>query len=1080
MQILRASAGSGKTFALAYEYIKNVINAPEKYSVILAVTFTNKATDEMKRRILKELDLLRTPTQPKRHAYLDRLISELQITETQVAKNAKLALSNILHDYSRFSVLTIDRFFQKILRAFVKELGVESDYTVDFNIDYIIDLAIDKIVDKSNDDTDIAANLKGFTDELIDNSKSYNIKSALAQYAKKIFSEEFDTNKNEGLNIFYSNVIEQRNILIDEMANLANYALQIISNNGFTVDDFPRKKSGLFGYLQNVANKDIKGYNSYVAAAVDGNWGKGKSLPKGVTIKNEITPILSQICSSWDENKVFLSSVEVFAKNFRKFMLLGDISNEVDDVCATSNIMLLSTTMRLMTALTNENDAPFIYEKCGNSYEVFMIDEFQDTSVRQWDNFLPLIDNALSQCEEIAKCVTIVGDVKQSIYRWRGGDWKLLQGNLKDRITLKNKIEETTLDTNWRSSRMVVAFNNALIGAVADSLNSQLNNEIDNIKEAGNITLEQRNELTDTLKKAYNNAEQKFAAKNNAKTGYISIAECDFSEQENLARMVASIKDIQDRGCEARDIAIITRTNKDAKNVVESLLAQKDIAGNENYCFDAISNQALYLTNSKAVKLIITIFKLGLINFTDNPLLVAEYNKYLNRDLNCEVLDDEQRVIAQIRELSVIEAFEKIIDYFNPAKTQNDVAYIQALYEQIINFSAQNVTDVAMFLDWWDKENGKLSITLPDGQNAINVITIHSVKGLEYEAVLIPYMNWKLEPMTNDQIWAEQNSGIFDFADNTLVPYVNMLGESNFAYTYCKEKVMSYVDNVNVLYVAVTRAAKELHIMLPTKIGSKTVAEGIMGVLTCYDKDVILGDDSKSGGNLDTKIEGNIKSWSTLNGESRTEYVFGEKINFLDGKEQEKTLSSILIDELKSLDYHKNDRIQLRYSTERYYEDETGEKHLTPRSYGILMHKLFERIESYNDVVTELEAMRIDGILTKAECEEIASLVTRAFKNENILQFFDTDWSVKNEQNILRPNFDEKVVSLRPDRVIISENKAKILDYKFGRTKNDKNLSQMRNYVHLLKYMGYEEVEGYIWYVQLNDVDKVTSETLTL
>ncbi|MFI3267459.1 MAG: UvrD-helicase domain-containing protein [Rikenellaceae bacterium] len=1073
MQILRASAGSGKTYALAYEYIKNVIKAPEKYGVILAVTFTNKATDEMKRRILKELDLLRTPTTPSRHSYLDRLISELSISEETVSKNATLALSYILHDYSRFSVLTIDRFFQKILRAFVKELGVESDYAVDFNIDYIIDLAIDKVVDNSKENEEIEKNLKNFTDELIADSKSYNIKAALAQYAKNIFSEEFGEVKRDVLVAFYSVAKEKRSLFIDEMVRLAKNALKIIEENNLTADDFPYKNKGLYGYLKNVANKEIKDHNSYVATALTGNWGKGKSLAKIECVKDEIIQNLSQVCDLWSENKKYINSVDVFAKNFRKFMLLGDISNEVDNVCQTSNIMLLSTTMKLMTSLTSENDAPFIYEKCGNSYEVFMIDEFQDTSVRQWGNFVPLINNALAQCDEMTKCVTIVGDVKQSIYRWRGGDWKLLQGGLKDDILFQDVIDEITLDTNWRSSRIVVAFNNALIGKVASSLNSSLNEEL---KAAENNINETQDILIDTLKNAYLNAEQKFVSKNSNKEGYVSVSECDFSVEENLKRMITAIKDIQDRGCLARDIAIITRTNKEAKCIVESLLEQKDIVGNEKYCFDAISNQALYLTNSKAVKLVIVIFKLGLLNHVENTILVAEYNKYLGRDLNCEVPDYERDVIAQIRELSVIEAFEKIVDCYNPAKTKNDVAYVQALYEQIISFSVQNVTDVATFLDWWDKEKGKLSITLPDGQNAINVITIHAVKGLEYEAVLIPYFNWKLEPMTNEQIWVEQAGDDFEIANNTLVPYVNLLADSYFANTYFKEKVMSYVDNVNVLYVAVTRAAKELYIMLPTKASKNTVAESLNNALTCSEGSdlVSIGDGVGAGEELDTSISGKLSSWLNCDGETRVEYVFGKKVDYTNYDKPEKKTESIIIDELKSLDYHKNDRIQLRYSTERYYEDQkTGEKHLTPRSYGILMHKLFERIDSYKDVVSELEAMRVDGILTSSECNEIAVLVNKAFENSDILQFFDTDWTVKNEQNILVPTYGEKVVSLRPDRVVVSGNKAKVLDYKFGGVKNDKNLAQMRNYVQLLMEMGYEDVQGYIWYVQLGEVDNV-------
>lgn len=1063
MQILRASAGSGKTYALAYEYIKNVILSPEKYSSILAVTFTNKATDEMKRRILKELDELRTPLTPQRHSYLDNLIEDLGLSETEIALSATKALGNILHDYSRFSVLTIDRFFQKILRAFVKELGVETDYAVDFNIDFIIDLSIDKLVDSSKNNKELEQSIKDYSDELIDNSKSYNLKTSLASFAKNVFSDNFNVDNQveakQRYIEFYTLVSESEKIIKEEIIALAKRGVEIISNAGLSVNDFPSKSKGLGVYLLKVSNSELKGYNSYVEKSLLGNdWKDGES------VKGELLPILQSVCEKWDENKTLFNSVAVFAKNYRKFLLLNDISSQIDDICITSNIMLLSTTMRLLTSLIDENDAPFIYEKCGNSYSVFMIDEFQDTSVRQWKNFAPLINNALAQCEEASKCVTIVGDVKQSIYRWRGGDWKLLQGDLVSDIALTSRIKEVTLDTNWRSTRNVVAFNNAVVGSVSNVLNNELNEILNNSKDGGYITLSQRNNLYDMLKIAYQNAEQKFAPKNKEYKGYISISKCDFKEQENLLKMVSTIKDVQNRGVQAKDIAIITRTNINAKNVVEFLLEQKDVPGNENYCFDAISNQALYLTNSKAVRLIITALKLGVLNFDDTSLVLAEYNRYQNRDLTLELPADEAEVINQVRELSVVEAFEKIMAKLSPARTSNDIAYVQALYEQMINFSMQNVCDTSMFLEWWDREKKSLSITLPDGQNAINVITIHSIKGLEYDVVIIPYFDWNLSPKPSQQIWAEENLAPFNLINDTLIPYSNMLEESHFSYTYCKEKVMTYVDNVNMLYVAITRAAKELYLSIPSKPTKSSVANTLQSVLNVQADKVHITGNGSATDRLDVSISGII---------NENEYNFGCKDNFKSSHNNIKE-ENINVTELKAVDYHLDDRVQLRYSTERYYEDESGEKHLTPRSYGILMHKLFERIEHASDIEEKLNDMFIEGLITSGESVKILNIVSEAFKNGDIVQFFDTNWSVKNEQNILMPILNEKVVHLRPDRVIVFEDSAKILDYKFGELKNDKNLSQMRMYVDLMKRMGYKNVEGYIWYVQLAEIDKVT------
>lgn len=1077
MQILKASAGSGKTYALAYEYIKCVINKPEKYSSILAVTFTNKATEEMKRRILNELNSLKTPLTPKQHPYLKRLTEELGLDTETIAHRASRTLNLILHDYSRFSVMTIDKFFQKILRAFVRELGIESDYTVDFNQNYLLDIAIDNLTDSSTDNESIKRNLDAFIDKRIENSKNYDLKRELSRFATNIFSDSFEESSiertREIFEEFYTRVTEINDGLREEIISTAREAQKIINEAGLSEQDFPRKTQGLARYINQTASGNISGYNSYVESAykdISLKWGKSES------IKHKIHPLLSKICSICDTNNRFFTSYDICAKNYHIFLLLSDINREMEEVCRTKNIILLSLTTRLLSGLIAENDAPFIYEKCGNSYDTFMIDEFQDTSVKQWKNFAPLINNALAQCETIDKCVTIVGDVKQSIYRWRGGDWKLLQGDLTDDLLQPERTEYLTLDTNWRSKRTVVAFNNAMMRNVVDSANEELNETLTSCRTSGAIDLNEETALRDTLLNAYSKMEQKYAPKNSGYEGYVEVNVCDFKEDENLQRMIYIIKNLQDRGCKASSIAVITRTNSEAASVVEYLLSYKSNEESKGYCFDAISNQALYLVNSDAVRFVITCFKYAVATYNDDSLIRAEYNYISQRALSAELPEQERELINSLREMSLSEAFEQLLSFYNIANNESSVAYLQALYEQILNFSSQNISDIPLFLDWWKKEGEKQSITLPDGQNAINVITIHSSKGLEYDVVIIPYLDWSKDTKPSTPVWAHDSMTPFSAANNTILSYSDKLAESHFAYTYSTEKVMGYVDNINTLYVALTRAESELYIMIPETIKKKSIAEQISGALkSAPDGKTYIYSSSKSGDLLDTSVEGYIKEWQTINGINRISYIFGEPTHF--ETEDNTPLNSQIIDKLLSEDYHKNGRVQLRYSTDRYTLDADGEEKLTPRSYGILMHRLFERIETIEGIDTVIDKMNFDGELNDKECHELKILITESFKNSDIRQFFDGEWTVKNEQDILIPTKgnSSSVTHRRPDRVIINQKRIKVLDYKFGTTKNDKNLKQMSEYIKLLMEMGYEDVEGYVWYVQLGELDYVTS-----
>lgn len=1070
MKVLKASAGSGKTYALAYEYIKSVISNPENYSSILAVTFTNKATDEMKGRIIKELDALKNPLHPSVHPYLKDLLKETDVKDSdEIAKRASTALSNILHDYSRFSIFTIDSFFQKIIRSFVRELGLESDYNIDFDEDYLLKLTIDRVIDDSTQDPTTYKLLDDFNNENLEKGKKI-VTEELVKFSKIILTEEYNSDKisskTESYTTFIEKIFELHKEVLSLISQQAEVIISKVEGNGYSVNDLPYKSGGFYSFVKSCQKEEIKrpGKRTLVAANGGANW---KDAPQ---LEDIITPELKILIDLVTNNIRFICSVGLCKKIYRKYLLLGAIDSKFAEVCNERNIMMLSTTTRLLTTLIAENDAPFIYEKCGNSYSIFMIDEFQDTSVRQWKNFTPLLNNAMSQCEEGLSCVTIVGDVKQSIYRFRGGDWKLLKGDLKQDILFPNKIQEQTLETNWRSKRAIIAFNNSVIKGVVESVSNELESKLNLTKENGAITNEQKNHFQSMLKEAYVKSEQKYASKNRDTEGYIEITKCDFDEEQNLKEMILAIEDLQRRGCAPKDIAILTCEKKEARKAVEALLEYKNQHPESQFCYDAISNEALYIGSSDAVKFIICALRLTINSLSQNALIIAEFNMRLGKRFNEPLSDYHELLFNQLRQLSFIEAIERIITEFDVAKTASDVAYVQALYEQIYNFNSSAIADITRFLEYWDEKGYKQSITMPSGQNAINVLTIHKSKGLEYKAVIIPYLNWSTVPRPGEKIWIKEANGAFCQSDDTLITYENSMEDSEFGYTYVKELTMSLVDRVNLLYVALTRAESELYIYVPEK--GAGISKHFTPLFKPQDNKVSLRWTPEE--HIE-KIEGAEVEITGVASLEEDKFIFGKREIYPIAETKSSDTTDIIVDSYKSCDYMADDRAQLRYSTERYYIDEKGEKSLTPRSYGILMHRLFERIDSYEDIPKVAEQMCYDGELDSDEKASLLTLIEGALKRDELSQFFELGWKVKNEQNILipLPNNSSGILQRRPDRVVISEGRAKVLDYKFGRSKDKKHQKQIEEYIMLLKQMGYEDVEGYIWYVQLSEVEKV-------
>lgn len=1036
LQILKASAGSGKTFMLAYEYVKNVIKDPFCYKNILAVTFTKKATGEMKRRILDELFNLTQKNENR--DFLDKLIIEEGLSDSDIRSKANIALTLILHDYSNFSVMTIDAFFQKIVRSFIKELHLESDYTIDFNINYLLNLAIDNLINKSESDKELKSWLEAIVDDNIEASKGVDIKKNILPLSKMILGDEFDKSyfekhRNELIN-FFNHLSEKEKSLRENISAQATSFLDYCNQNAISVQDLPGKSTGIFSYMTKVSKGLITKCSAKIAENIDPDKKWAKLSQSDTTALRDIFTTLKYTI---DKELTLLNSISAVLNSHRTFVLLADISRELYEICSNENKMILSNSNYLINKLVRDNDAPYIYEKIGNNYQIIMIDEFQDTSTGQWENFKPLLANSLSESDLDQATVTLVGDVKQSIYRWRGGDWRILGGGV-DSAFYGAMIKKQNLLTNFRSREEVIRFNNMVIRKCVDALNESLNALISSFCEDGKISYATKCEYQDIIHKAYEGMEQEFP-ENGKKGGYVEVIKYD--NELNLDETVRIIKDLQDRGYKAKDIAILVRSKAAAKKITSYILDYKRNNSDEasRYCFDIIASDGLSLKRSTVVKFIMSVYGLS---EREMPTTLAIYNRYLGNKLTEPLSDEARMFIVSLQHLPAIESFEKISEHYKLGENSNNIAYLQAFHSAVINFSGSQTADIASLLKWWETEGENLTVSLPEGQNAIKIETIHKSKGLQYNVVIIPFCNWNLPPMAIDNyMWAKSENSYIELPNGKdqkiIVSYRKDLEDSFFCKSYLNETVMTSIENFNIFYVALTRAKSELYLMIPSQIRSQSISS--------YLEEALCGDT-----------------------------IYGEKMV---NSQNEIKSSAIYIDKFKHCDA--TSRIELHTESDKFFIDmeensQAAESGVDARGKGILLHKIFEQTERLEDLPSNIDKLLASGYISLQESEKLKNTCAEALLNPIVTNWFSDKWEVRSESSILIPSLDEgsMLSTKRPDKVLISGTDAIVIDYKFG-SERPSHRKQIILYKELLKSMNYVNVIGYLWYINDNYIAEI-------
>lgn len=956
--VCRASAGTGKTFNLAAYYIALLLSG-DSYRSILAVTFTNKATMEMQERILLHLHLLRRGDKQEDgfikliRAYLNRL-GRKPITDEQIRERAEGCFKAILSDFDGMRVTTIDAFLQLLLQGMSHSLGQTMGAEVNLDTKQAISDAVDAMM---TTDIDLQEGLRkaiiSEVNQQMNAEKGWDIRTKLQKLANEIFTEAVQT-KNIDWRIDTIRQLRQacdvnQIPLLKQVKELAAQLPELTKDDVPYSNDYNKIKQNL-----------LSDFNEHTFVLSD-------RARKNMSAFKRPQPLWLQVLEMLDECDRLYLNAKLTEEHLSAMALVGFIRHEINMQLVANNQVLLADTAKTLAEALKPQDADFILEKAGLRYKHILLDEFQDTSTLQWANFLPLVEEILSN----GGTAFVVGDTKQGIYRFRNGDWTIMEQLGSDEDKLKPYFQRLDLKRNFRSEKEVIAHNLHIFQG-----------------------LEVFNEgYTGTNLDEYHRPD--------CKGGYVSLRRLD-DEQSILLDMFDTIERLLSEGARAKDILILVRFRDEAQLVAKQL---NELAMNpEQYPnlakVELTSADSFVMMGSQSVRRVIAALR---------------YDKTLDRTLPLYELTEQ--VIR--RELTD-----------NGEFTGTDLAYLNAFRDKQRDYIVRHGSNLDEFLLYWDERMSQETILAPEG-NAIRVMTVHASKGLEGKILMIPFLDWKMEK-SGDLLWCK--SLIQPIEGQTLiVPITNKAsaGRSGYADVVEYERMQQMRDNQNLVYVALTRARDALFMWYRDQ-KSKTVADIVTAV----------------GGE---------------------EYEAGEWPVFTADKDTKD------VDHVLTATYHsENQDICFRQSQEsqQYYAGgEVGRKDVDSATFGTICHDILSQMTVMEDADRVIGRFRRRGVIDSDEMQtQISDLITRAWNLEQMRDWFSGRYELMCEDTIMT-GYHGQVQIYRPDRVMIIDNKAVVLDYKFG-AYHDDYAQQVQTYIRLMTDLGYQ-TEGYLWMAKSNKLIKV-------
>ena len=1174
LQLQRASAGSGKTYTLTKIYLRDYLakkvgtdsNGNGIYRLrtetemkaihgrILAITFTNKATNEMKQRIVRALADLAgiTGLADEDINYLSDFVAEFATTVDKVKEAAKTALNILLHGYSDFQVSTIDSFFQTVLRTLAVETDRNDTYQIELDDKYLSQMGVDSMLsqikspadDKTSKEERFNAKLwiKNLVTDMLTKESMWNpfsgsLYKELIKFSNLFHSEEYKDKVEPALMQYFETVPDLRKVYQD----LKEAQREDYKDHKTRFEDLQLKLRTLINGGQEFINSNYgKLWEAEVPMMGSVSFGLGKTIVKLTSMETppsdeEVIPktkrrnapafpgivnLMIELANEmldWEEVDRF------WKNNNRKIYYLGlikAIKDNINKFREENNIIPLNETNRILKDIINDDDTPFIYERIGSYLNHFLIDEFQDTSSLQWHNLEPLVKNSLGEGHDNL----IIGDVKQSIYRFRNAEPMLIQKTVPQSFHPNCDIRGNTPEenTNWRSNSDVVKFNNSMF--------TQL------VKTLSDVSVVDDNRSV-RLGDIYGNVIQR--VKNADKPGYVEVSLYKTATngsfkgrgQKVYDSMGDLVQSLLAKGYEQKDIAFLVDANKQGEKLIASIFNyNQQHEGTEGYTpISVISEESLKISESKAVKLIVSVLEKLVVNaetsgakpddkkrrYIQQSDFMCNYN-YI-RSANPKMTPSEilaecfksgksndvfAKVLKQMKTLALPALVENIISSFVDKDVKKaDAAFISAFQDKVLDYCQNNPSDVASFLRWWNESASGASISSPEGIDAVQVMTIHKSKGLEFKCVIIPQANWKLGINKSTNIWVEPKLPEGVEIEN-LPPFLpidlsDKLADTVYEEDYKRERDKVIVDQLNKTYVAFTRAVDELYIF--AERGSTT--EEFLGdyLMKCFDYLTICGVGTED--TFDFTLDPTEISHEKL--ENPEDSLFTDvyriggvtEADVAKWKEEAKEKKANTVEPTTIESYYVNASTNIISNGDGQDAEEDGEietenaialldeyeseKH---RLEGKKLHAIMEQVVTIDDLPKAIRSMRVKGRISRKEAEDFEERLRERIGRKEVARWFDPAQSVIAERTILCSDKANR----RPDRIVITpDGDVEVIDYKFGERHNEaQHVRQVRRYIDLLqsiksadgKTPKFRSVKGYLWYVNSDTVLEIKSK----
>ena len=1025
VEIISASAGSGKTYTLVFHFLKTLLSKPtaDTYRKMIALTFTNKAVFEMKSRILKSLkeysSLVETGKTPQ--MVLD-LCEALELSIAELAFRSRQALKLILQDYAAFEVVTLDRFTHRIIRSFARDLGLSLSFEVEIQQEQMLSQVVERIIDKAGSDKEITPLLEQFTLQKMDDQLSWDISANLFEIAKLLLKENDRIPLQYVLSQSRTAFGRQHNFLKtysntckQNISLLGTEVLGLIESKQLTQADF--RRGTLYMHFQKLKQLDfVRLYENKLEENLEEEKNiYNKSLDSGKA--SRIDEILPDLRSSFHKAKQYyhqFSLANDISKQWIPLSLIKILDEELELYQRENNKVLLGTFNDRISKEILHQPAPYIYERLGEHYWHYYLDEFQDTSSLQWSNLIPLISQPLEGLDEdgTSGSLLIVGDPKQSIYRWRGGHVEQFLSLLQSKSPFQVSSNISSLETNYRSYDVVVNFNNAFFESLLPQIHGEQNRLIfsDNCKQN-----------TDSRAGGYVEIYQFFAKDTKEEVTKIHVQ-----------KSFEAINSALEQDFAHNEIAVLVRTKAQATAISESLAI---------HGIPFLSSESLNLSHSKEVLFLIGLLRLVLDeNNLEHRLTVLEFlrSDFGGKETYHDFISTRYRKPIQ----TILNAFEIEFNFSNfkamplyeaveaafyAFELSNSIdAHLQTFLDHVFEFSQQKHNDILSFIMHWELQGDSLYVATPKGVNAIQVLTIHKAKGLEFPVVILPFLDDPIQGNHQAKVWLETEEFFGETISKGWIPFtkrVETYGEQGKA-LFDKVQRANELDALDVLYVAMTRPVEQL-IMISNGAAAKQ-----------------------------DSYPSFIQNFLNINGkEEEAVLTLGEKRSVVINQDF-RTEQGVFSIEAKAKDWQKNLMLQA------YSQPES--KQNSPKVQGILIHELLAKIEIATDIDWVLEEACALGKIDLNTTETFKQMLTDLVDHPVLKPFFRDVYTVWNERDILIPDSE----NIRPDRLMENKHEMVLIDYKTGKPKNE-DRQQIEHYKNIISQVfKYKKVKTYLVYIQ--------------